>query len=128
MGLSAFCMIRMADGSEKRAQDLAAGDMVFDPVSGRAATVTAMLDGPGVGMIGLETEAGSVIHVTGDHLIRTEAGAVRAEQVRAGDRLLAACGVTVCAAAEAVPGDFKVYDVRGEGLAGLLANGIVVGM
>ncbi len=128
MGLSAFCLIRMADGSEKYARDLAVGDAVFDPVSGTAASVTAVFDGPGVGMIGIETEHGGVIHVTGDHPIHTEAGAVRAEQVRVGDRLRVEGGVAACGAAGAVPGDFKVHDVRGEGLGGLLANGVMVGI
>jgi hypothetical protein len=128
MGLSAFCQIRMADGSDKRAGDLTPGDAVLDPVTGTTATVTKVLDGPGVGMVGIETADGRVLHLTGDHPLHTPSGAVRAEQVRVGDHVLREGGTAVCSAAEAIPGDFKVHDVRGEGLAGLLANGIVVGI
>lgn len=128
MGLSAYSMIRMADGTEKRVEDLDAGDVVFDPIQGRSATVSSVSGGPGVGMTGIETATGRVLHLTGDHPVHTETGIVQAETIRRGNRLPGVDGLASCTDADALAGDFKVYDVRGEGLSGLLVNGLVVGV
>ena len=128
MGMSAYTMISMADKTLKRAEDLAVGDSVLNPATGGSAAVTRVLNSPGVGMTGITGGNGSVLHVTGDHMIQSGAAMLPAEHIRPGSKLTSASGEIPCTEASPLPGDFMVYDIKLDNASSLFANGFVVGM
>lgn len=129
MGLSAYAMIAMADGGEKRVEDLEPGDLVREAATGLAAAVTNIWQGPAVGMVRLHCDDGSMLDLTGDSLVVGASGPAAVAETAAGSPLLASGRTTVCADVEALPGDYMVYDVTLDSPASipcLAANGIAV--
>lgn len=131
MGISAYAVVGMADGSEKRAEDIEAGDRLADPISGGAFTVGKIWQGPGVGMIRVAAQNGDDIDLTEDQNLLVGDGRVAAGQVAPGSPLRTRDGLTVCTGTERLMGDYMVYDIVPEGGAGgasLCANGFAVGV
>lgn len=129
MGLSAYAMIAMADGSEKRAEDLERGDLVREAATGVAAAVTKIWQGPAVGMVRLHCDDGTMLDLTGDSLVAGASGPAAVAGTAAGSPLLATGRTAVCADVEMLPGDYMVYDVTLDSPASvpcLAANGIAV--
>lgn len=128
MALGAFCLVRMADGTDKPVGDIVPGDSVFDPESGLSFPVRDVFGMPGVGMTAVTTANGRILHLTGDHAVFTaDSGTpIPAEKIAPGTPLQTAEGASPCAAVEAIPGDFKVYGIVAGGLTRILAGGIVV--
>ncbi len=110
MGVSAYTMIRMADGSDKRAEDVAKGDAVFDPHSGGSVQLGRVLNSPGVGMFTLMDDQNNRLDATGDQRILTAAGFVQVDSIRAGTLLKTGNGIVRCQEVFQLPGDFMVYD------------------
>lgn len=131
MGISAYSMVSLADGEQKRAEDLAAGDRVANPLTGNAVAVRKVWQGPGVGMIRITVADGTVFDATGDQRLLAGGAMTPAGQVRAGAPLRTVAGDVPCADASPLPGDYMVYDVVLEDDAGgapcIAANGLIVG-
>lgn len=129
MGLSAYTMVRMEDGSEKRAEDVVVGDRLYEPVSGGSARVERILSGPGVGMCSVALANGEVLHLTGDQPVLTVQGAVAAGDLRQGMQLQTVAGPVACAEAASLMGDYMVYDLNvsaEQAATYLAANGVVL--
>ena len=130
MGLSAYALVLMADGTEKRAENMEAGDMVADPVTGGSRRVRKIWQGPGVGMFRITAANGATLDLTEDHPVLCGGSASPVGNVAVGAPLGSRDGAVACTGAERLMGDFMVYDIvmeDGGDQALLLANGIVAG-
>ena len=129
MGFSAYALVRMADGSEKRAENIEKGDRVADPLTGGSFTVKNVWQGPGVGMFRVTGANGTDLDLTEDQVLVTGGGPVRANQITPGAILRLEQGTTSCSGAERLMGDFMVYDIVPAadtgGPAHLAANGLI---
>ncbi len=110
MGVSAYTMIRMADGSDKRAEDVSKGEAVFDPHSSGGVQLGQVLNSPVVGMFTLMYEQNNLLDATGDQRILTDAGFVTGDSIRVGALLKTANGLVRCQEVLQLPGDFMVCD------------------
>lgn len=132
MGVSAYTMIRTGDGTEKRAEDLTPGDVVFDPVSNMPVSLRKVWQGPAVGMYRLALDNGLSIDLTEDHLVLAETGLLAAKDVAPGAAVRMADGFARCIEAAPLLGDYMVYDLVAETDGGvkpcMLANGVIAGM
>lgn len=132
MGVSAYTKILTFDGTEKRAEDLAIGDSLRDPVSGQTLPIVKIWQGPAVGMFRIATDNGAVLDLTEDQLVVTEFGIAMANQIVPGSILVAPVGLTACTESARLPGDFMVYDLVVESPEDIspcvAANGLLVGV
>lgn len=130
MGLSAYALVLMADGTEKRAENMEAGDMVADPVAGGGRRVKKIWQGPGVGMFRITAANGAALDLTEDHPVLCGGSPTPAGNVAVGATLGSRDGAVSCSGAERLMGDFMVYDIvmeDGGAQALLLASGMIVG-
>lgn len=132
MGLSAYAKVLLADRkTEKRADDIVEGDELWDAFAKRPAKVTKVWQGPAVGMHRISAGGSRVVDLTGDHLVLTENGLIKANAVRVGLQILAEGGAVRCAETLSLFGDYMVYDFVTEGSEAakpvLFANGLAVG-
>lgn len=129
MGLSAYAMITTADGGQKRAEDIVAGDLLREALTGQPLVVTTTLNGPGVGMVRVTTENEIILDVTGDQNLLTDAGMLAANRLAPGVGLRLADSFVKCRDVQTLMGDYMVYDLEVENAPDLtpwvLANGLV---
>lgn len=111
MGISAYAAVTLADGTEKRAEDVAAGDSLLETGGGAALPVRKVWQGPAVGMFRVVLTGGGMLDLTGDQNIMTANGFVAAGQIQPGTRVRTLDGDVVCSEAQGLPGDFMVYDI-----------------
>ena len=132
MSLSAYTMIATADGGQKRAEDIVAGDILREALTGQNMVVTTTLNSPGVGMVRVTTENDIILDVTGDQNLLTDAGMLAANRLAPGTGLRMADGFVKCRDVQAIMGDYMVYDLEVENAPDLtpwaLANGLVAGV
>lgn len=131
MGISAYAAVTLADGTEKRAEDVAAGDSLLETNSGTSLSVRKVWQGPAVGMFRVALASGTMLDLTGDQKIMTASGLVAAGQIQPGTQIRTLDGYAVCGEAYALPGDFMVYDIVPENPATapyIAANRIWVGL
>lgn len=131
MGISAYAIAVADDGIEVRIADINVGDSLREAVSGKQAQVLNVWQGPAVGMFHIEALNGSSVDLTEDHRLLTERGPVWANEIKPKMKLRCGEGWIECVAASPLHGDFMVYDVKLQKVAGedawLLVNGLVVG-
>lgn|GEM_PF-4898551 len=89
--------VRMADSKDRRIDSLRIGDLVLNPVTGKAAPVVRITKGPEAGkglyLIGFKgVGSATAVKVTGKHPFMTEHGLRTASQLAKGDRVLTAKG------------------------------------
>ncbi|MCC8189649.1 MAG: Hint domain-containing protein [Planctomycetes bacterium] len=125
MGLSAYSSITCADGAGKRAEDMASGDLVWDPLAGAPAPVRTVWSGPAVGMYRITADNGQILDLTEDHALVTAAGLVQAGDIRPGQTLVVPGGTVRCTESVRLPGDFKVYDIVTAAGGTLLVSGLI---
>lgn len=131
MGISAYAAVTVADGTEKRAEDVVSGDSLLDASGGTALSVRKVWQGPAVGMFRIALTGGRMLDLTGDQKIMTAGGLVAADRIQPGTQIQTMDGYAVCGEAYGLPGDFMVYDIVPENPAAapcIAANRILVGL
>lgn len=128
MGISAYARIALADGSAVRAEDVAPGAVLLNPLNGGTLTVKKVWQGPGVGMVRIGAADGALVDLTGDQRLATAAGPLPASDIRPGTVLVSVQGHIACSEAGTIMGDYMVYDIIPEpaAVSAVAANGIVV--
>lgn len=122
--VAAGSMVLMADGSEKRVEDLAVGDMVSDGGSAhRVADVRRGSDDVTV----MITSGDMALRVSTEHPVLTGRGMVRACDVRSDDVLVTADGEVAPDSAYHFVGTVDVYGVMLEDGHRFVCDGFVVG-
>ena len=120
----------LPDLAGKRADSLVGGDVVREAMTGAAVRVVDVHANPAVGMTRIGAENGAILDLTGDHLILTAGGMIRAGEAMPGTLLAIPGGTSPCIEATSLMGDYKVYDaVLGPEAGGqpcIVANGLVV--
>ncbi len=130
MGISAYAMAVLADGTEKRIEDLTIGDVVRNPLSGKDGTIRKYWQGPAVGMFRITAGNGKMLDLTADQKVMTAQGMIPAGDVKIGTILQCADGQILCTEASALPGDFMVYDIaltQDDMISALSVNSFIVG-
>jgi hypothetical protein len=79
--------IRMADGTDKRITDLKKGDQVFNPATGRPATISKLVAGPEFKPLLHVSVDGRLVKVTQTHPFMTRKGWVQARHLKKGDEV-----------------------------------------
>lgn len=127
MGISAYSGIALPEGTTVRAEDVAPGDLLANPLAGGTLTVKKVWQGPGVGMFRIAA-AGALLDLTGDQAVLTAAGPLEARQVRPGTLLVTAAGQAACTEAAPIMGDYMVYDIVPDSAASpcIAANGFLL--
>ncbi len=131
MGISAYAAVTIADGTEKRAEDVVAGDTLLETGGGAALSVRKVWQGPAVGMFRVALTGGVMLDLTGDQKIMTANGLVAAGRIQPGTQIRTLDGYAVCSEAYGLPGDFMVYDIVPENPAAapcIAANRMWVGL
>ena len=80
-------MIRMADGSEKAVEDVAAGDLLWNPILNKGQKVQRVIEGAEDESLIEYGYAGKRSKVTQNHPVYTEAGIKRAKELKREDRV-----------------------------------------
>lgn len=111
MGVSAYGMVLLADGSLKRAEDLQIGDLIRNALSGHPVAVRQVWQDPGVGMIRLTADNGELLDVTEDTVFLVETGLASVDRIPPGTPLRTDAGTARCTDASAMMGDYMVYDI-----------------
>src|SRR5690606_32588325 len=89
---AAGTMIRMADKTLKRVEQIEEGDLVYNPVTRSATTVTRTIAGPELDpMYRIATRRGEVL-LTAKHPIQTANGLIAVRALKTGDKILGAGG------------------------------------
>lgn len=84
--------ILLQEGVFKSADEVKAGDMIYNPLTGRSAAVKRVITGPEeIPMIEMGYE-GNLLRVTQDHPVLTKGGIKRARDIQVGDVILDASG------------------------------------
>lgn len=120
-------LIAMADGSQKEIREIKAGDMVY---TGKGnAEVINTYSGEEQEIICMETETGKRLLLTGSHPVMTEEGWVRANDLNAGIRIMAADGkAEKLKGLYVLPYGKKAYNLQLKGDdSQLIAEGFIVG-
>lgn len=128
--------IRMADGSEKAVEQVTAGEMVLNPVTGGSAVVDRVTVGPEDKPLMRVFIGGKSVDVSSEHAFVTPTGPKRADQLRSGDEVIAEKGrVRVVEKIESLTPEkrplvynFALASEDGEQLAhAVMADGVVTG-
>jgi hypothetical protein len=132
MGISAYAVTRMADGTDKRVEDLSVGDIVRNAMSGGGVAVSKHWQGPAVGMFRIAADNDIMLDLTADQKVLTAQGMLPAGEIKPGMVLQRIDGQNTCNEASPLMGDFMVYDIALErdnasGTLTLSANGFIVG-
>lgn len=88
-------MIRMADGSDRRLTDLRKGDLVHNPVTGKASRIARLVIGPENHPLIHVQVGGRVVKVTGSHPFMTRKGWAQARVLHKGIEILMPAGAFV---------------------------------
>lgn len=128
MGVSAYGMVLLADGSLKRAEDLQIGDLVREALSGLPVAVRQVWQGPGIGMMRLTADNGELLDVTEDTVFLAETGPASADRIPPGTPLRTDAGTAHCTDTSAMMGDYMVYDIVLDGADAVFitVNGFVI--
>lgn len=140
--MAAGTMIEMADGSLVAVEDIASGDHVFNSVHDGAKGLTVMDTAVGTElkpMVRLESSDGHSVLMTDNHPIKTaDRGIVLSRDLREGDMVLTASGISELVRVELEQYEGKVYNVKlgtdmekaalgAEDMTLVYANGFLVG-
>jgi hypothetical protein len=128
-------LIRMADGTEREISSLRRGDLVWNPITNRAAAVKRMTVGPEIKPMLRVTVNGKTVDVTDGHPFMTSAGWKKTLELRVGDLVVSASGdlqpvdALVALPVGNEPPDVFNFALEGDGADDhfVLANGVVTG-
>lgn len=120
--------IAMADGSQKKIENIHIGDHVWSE-GGRMTAVRNIWSGKDI-ILNISLEDGTLLGVTGDHPLKTLDGWVKAKDIKAGMSLIKAMdnrSLLVCSAEEGLEEMVYNLETGEESGAALCANGIAAG-